>query len=271
MKTILITGSTDGIGKLTALKLAKEGHEILVHGRNPEKLKQTVTDLKTNTGNNKIEGFLADLTDFYAMKKMTGDIIRSYQKIDVLINNAGVYSDGAQKNQSNLDRRFVVNYLAPIILTRGLKDLLDNADEPRVLNLSSAAQAAPRSLSLEALKGNQNLSEYEGYGQSKLALTMWSFHFAAKHPEITTIAVNPGSLLNTKMVHEAFGHYRSPADKGADILIELALDGNHKKNSGKYFDNDQGTFNRAHAEAYDHKKMASLISETEKIIRNHTS
>ena len=75
---------------------------------------------------------------------------------------------------------------------------------------------------IEALKGNANLSTQESYAQSKLALTMWSFYFAKTNSKIMTIAVNPGSLLNTNMVKEAYGHHWSLADKGADILYELA-------------------------------------------------
>lgn len=263
MKTILITGSTDGIGKLAADKLAKDGHQIVVHGRNNEKLNQTITEIKQNSGNENISGYVADFSDFDSIKRMIADVSSQLSKIDVLINNAGVFKSSKQSNQNGLDLRFVVNYFAPYLLTNGLVSSLKNSKSPRVINLSSAAQST---VSIQALNGNEILSSQETYAQSKLALAMWSFNFAKANPEITTIAVNPGSLLNTNMVKEAYGHHWSSADKGANILYELAILEQYTNSSGKYFDNDQGDFNNAHNDAYDQEKIATLIFETEKIL-----
>lgn len=265
MNTILITGSTDGIGKLAAIKLAKDSCQVVLHGRNKEKLEKVISEIKELSDNENISGFVSDLADFSSIKRMVTEIKDTHPQIDVLINNAGVYNSSTQQNQDGLDMRFAVNYFAPFLLTNGLFTLLKDSKSPRVINLSSAAQA---SVSIEALKGNESLTEQQAYAQSKLALTMWSFAFAKKHPEITTIAVNPGSLLNTKMVKEAFGHHYSSADKGADILYRLAISEKFADSSGKYFDNDQGDFNDAHKDANDEDKINSLITETEHILNN---
>ena len=265
MKTILITGSTDGIGKLAAIKLAKDGHKLLLHGRNKEKLEQIIAEVKALSNNENINTFISDLSNFGSIQKMVAAIANHYDSIDVLINNAGVFNSKVQQNQDNLDMRFAVNYFAPFLLSNALLPLLEKSDAPRLINLSSAAQAA---ISLDALKGFQVLSAQTAYAQSKLALTMWSFEFAKKHPKINTIAVNPGSLLNTKMVQDAFGRYWDSADKGADILYELATSEKHASNSGKYFDNDKGAFNKAHPDAYNQEKITRLISETEKILNS---
>lgn len=95
---------------------------------------------------------------------------------------------------------------------------------------------------------------------------MWSFHLAQQYPDIQTIAVNPGSLLNTKMVQEAYGQFWSSADKGADILVELATAQEHSNSSGKYYDNDKGQFGSAHPDAYDSQKINELISATEQLL-----
>lgn len=263
MKTILITGSTDGIGKLTAIKLAKKGHQVLLHGRNEKKLRQTINEIKELSGNDTIFGVISNLSDFKSIETMIQEIKTNYQKIDILINNAGVYTSRIQRNEQNLDMRFAVNYFAPYLLTENLLPLLKQSDAPRVINLSSAAQA---SVSIPALKGNKNVTESNAYAQSKLALTMWSFVFAKKHPEINTIAVNPGSLLNTKMANEAFGNHWAPADKGATILYELALSNAFAESNGKYFDNDKGDFNKAHDDAYNTEKVATLIDVTKNIL-----
>lgn len=264
MKTILITGSTtDGVGKLTATKLAESGHQIILHGRNAEKLQSTISEIKEKTGNDNISGFISDLSDFDSIQTMITNISREISSIDVLINNAGVFKSSVEQNQVGLDMRFAVNYFAPYLLTDGLLSLLKKSYSPKIINLSSAAQA---SVSLKALQGKEQLSSNEAYAQSKLALTMWSFEFAKNHPKITTIPVNPGSLLNTKMVNEAYGQYWSSADKGADILVELALSEKHSENNGTYFDNDKGTFSDAHQDAYNAEKINQLIVETNKIL-----
>ena len=265
MKTILITGSTDGIGKLTAAKLAQRGYQIIVHGRNSEKLKNTIVEIKENTSNDRVYGFVSDLSDFNSINEMIGEISNEFSSIDILINNAGVFKSKIDRNQDNFDIRFVVNYFAPYLLTNGLLPIIQNSIFPRIINLSSAAQST---VSIEALKGQETISSQDAYAQSKLALTMWSFAFAKEHSSITTIAVNPGSLLNTKMVKEAFGQHWDSADKGADILVELAVLDKYTESNGEYFDNDRGAFSNAHNDAYKQKKIDQLISETEKILKS---
>lgn len=264
IKTIIITGSTDGIGKLAAIQLAKEGHEIYLHGRNEEKLKAVVAEVKEQSNNEKIKGFAADFSNLAAVKQMGQQILEELSKIDVLINNAGVFKSASPYNEQGWDIRFVVNYFAPFLLTDMLLPLLLKGTDTRVLNLSSAAQA---SVSAEALAGQSKVSVQEAYAQSKLALTMWSYHLAQSVPEISTIAVNPGSLLNTNMVKEAYGYHWSSADKGANILYELAISSTYQGVTGKYYDNDQGSFGIAHADANKSAKIAQLIATTNAIIK----
>lgn len=261
-KVIFITGSTDGIGKLAAIQLAKKGHEIYLHGRNPQKLEGVIQELKTSSNNENIKGFAADFSDLGAVKEMAASILATVPQIDVLINNAGIFNSKVSHNSDGLDIRMVVNYLAPYVLTEALMPLLKASAAPRILNLSSAAQSP---VSQEALTDKMNRSEREAYAQSKLALTMWSFHLAQKNNDINIIAVNPGSLLNTKMVKEAFGTHWSSADKGASILFELAVSAEHEGKSGKYFDNDKGLYGNAHPNAYDNDKIEQLIAKTRQI------
>jgi len=258
-KIILITGSTDGIGKLTALKLAKEGHEIYLHGRNATKLETVISEIKTSSNNENIKGFVADFSDLEAVKKMATQITQEVSKLDVLINNAGVYKSSISKTKDDLDIRFAVNYFAPYILTKELMPLLKKGDASRIINLSSAAQAP---VSIEALKGKKSLTEMEAYSQSKLALTMWSLHLAETEPKVATIPVNPGSLLNTNMVKEGWGFHRSSADKGRDILYDLAVLEKYKNASGKYFDNDIGSFGTVHPAGSQKEAINTLIEKT---------
>lgn len=263
MKNILITGSTDGIGKLAAIKLAKDGHAIYLHGRNSEKLKNVINEIKSASNNENIKGFTADFSDLDAVKRMAQEVKNEILSLDVLINNAGVFKSSVASNQDGIDLRLVVNYLAPYLFTQELISLLNQAEAPRLINLSSAAQAP---VSYEALVGKSDLSQQASYAQSKLALTMWSFHLAKNLQKINVIAVNPGSLLNTNMVKEAYGKFWSSADKGANILYDLAVGTDHEGVSGKYFDNDRGSYGEAHADAYDESEINELIATTEKAL-----
>ncbi|BAO77019.1 SDR family NAD(P)-dependent oxidoreductase [Winogradskyella sp. PG-2] len=264
MKTILITGSTDGIGKLVAFQLAKEGHQILLHGRNERKLADTVAEIKEATKNSAIESFIEDFSDLNSVTSMTLAIKEKVSKIDILINNAGIFKSQITKSNDGFDIRFAVNYLTPYILTKELLPLIEKGNAPRIINLSSAAQST---VCIDALLGKQELSDQGAYAQSKLALTIWSFDLAKKHKDINTIAVNPGSLLNTKMVNEAYGQYWSSADKGSNILYDLAVSEVYSNSSGQYFDNDKGSFSTAHSDAYDADKIAELIAVTESIFK----
>ncbi|WP_282132537.1 SDR family NAD(P)-dependent oxidoreductase [Cellulophaga baltica] len=263
MKHILITGSTDGIGKLLALRLANEGHFVAIHGRDTTKLQATLAEIKTASNNENVIGFLADFSDLEAVKKMAIDVEKQMPIIDILINNAGLFMSKNASTASGIDARLVVNYLAPYQLTAAIVPLLKKAEAPRIINLSSAAQAP---VSLEALQKNIGLGANEVYAQSKLALTMWSFSLAKQEPSITVVAVNPGSLLDTKMAKEAYGQHWSPAEKGVAILYDLAL--TDLAETGTYYDNDKGFYSEAHPDAYDSNKISTLMQLTKGLLSN---
>ena len=266
-KTILITGSTDGIGKLAAIKLAKEEHELFLHGRNATKLSGVISEIKELSKNEKIKGFTADFSDLKMVKKMAQQINEEVPKIDVLINNAGIFNSADTHNKDGFDLRYVVNYFAPYLLTNALRPLLKKGNASRIINLSSAAQ---NPISYDVFTGKEKQTERVTYGQSKLALTMWSFYLAKQLEDITVIALNPGSLLNTKMVREAFGTHWSSADKGANIIYDLAIAEEYNGVTGKYFDNDKGevkgTFGEAHPDAYNAAAIEKLMEATKTIV-----
>ncbi|MEO0898953.1 MAG: SDR family NAD(P)-dependent oxidoreductase [Bacteroidota bacterium] len=262
-KTIFITGSTDGIGKLAAIQLAKEGHQVIFHGRSQQKLTSVLEEAQRHGAKENISGYVADLSDLKAVRQMALQIKADWESLDVFINNAGVFKSTQLTNGDGIDLRMVVNYLAPYVLTQELMPLLEKGKEARLINLSSAAQAP---VSEAILQGKANSSNQETYAQSKLAITIWSFHLAKKLDDILVIPVNPGSLLNTRMVMEGYGRYWSPAEKGSQILYDLAIKSEYASHSGKYYDNDLGGFGTAHADAYDQTKIDQLITSTEKVL-----
>lgn len=263
-KIILITGSTDGIGLETARMLISQGHHVLLHGRNPAKLEGAERVLRGLPGDGHVESYLADLSRMPDVEALAGAVAEKHAKLDVLINNAGVFKTPDPLSQDGLDVRFVVNTIAPYLLTQQLLPLIGASG--RVINLSSAAQST---VDLEALAGRARLSDdFAAYAQSKLALTMWSRSMALslkdKGPVI--VAVNPGSLLGTKMVKEGFGTAGNDIGIGVEILIRAALSEEFAAASGQYFDNDSGQFASPHPDALDPRKSEKVVGIIEAIL-----
>ena len=267
-KTILITGSTDGIGLEAAKMLVSKGHRVLLHGRNPSKLKDTENTLSTLSKDVNIESYVADLSLMNNVKALAQSVVEKHAQIDVLINNAGVYNAADPVTPDGLDIRFAVNAIAPYLLTQQLLPLLETAG--RVINLSSAAQSP---INLKALTGQVNLSDSAAYAQSKLALTMWSRHLALslKDAGPMIVAVNPGSLLGSKMVKQAFGIAGSDIRIGAEILCRAALADEFSAASGQYFDNDQGQFADPHPDALNPRKSQAVVQAIESILKDTTN
>lgn len=254
VKTILLTGATDGIGFETAKKLVANGHNLLIHGRSPAKLNQVLDQLNQLSGAGEVEGYLADLSDLSAVATLAAEVKANQSHIDVLINNAGIFKTPNPITANGQDIRFVVNTLAPYLLTQQLMPLMNSSS--RVVNLSSAAQAP---VDLDALSGKKLIGEeFSAYAQSKLAITIWSREMA-KTEGPAVIAVNPGSLLASKMVKEGFGVVGKDLSIGADILIRAALSDEFASASGKYFDNDSGQFADPHPEVFDPVKVRKVM------------
>ncbi|MEM7715482.1 MAG: SDR family NAD(P)-dependent oxidoreductase [Cyanobacteria bacterium P01_A01_bin.68] len=262
-KTILITGSTDGIGLETAKMLTSQGHNVLLHGRNPEKLELVQKTLLELKGGGDVEIYVADLSLMENVEELAKTVAEKHSKLDVLINNAGVYNTPDPVTKDGLDVRFAVNTIAPYLLTQRLLSLLGTSG--RVINLSSAAQSTVQA---EALAGRVKLRDGAAYAQSKLALTMWSrsLGLSLKDSGPIIVAINPGSMLGSKMVQQAFGVTGGDIRIGAEILTRAALTDEFKTASGKYFDNDSGQFASPHSDALDTGKCQEIVRVIEKIL-----
>lgn len=265
-KNILITGATDGIGLETAKLLASNGHNIILHGRNATKLQQAQEQVQTQAAGT-VATVQGDLSLIRNIEPLAEHILSEHPKIDALINNAGVYTAQQAITKEQLDIRFAVNTLAPYLLTQQLMPAF-NA-QSRVVNVSSAAQLA---VNIDALRGNwentTRLGAGEAYAQSKLAITMWTRHMAQSQGNANPIvvAVNPGSMLGSKMVKDAYGVSGGDLEIGADILQRAATSEEFAAASGQYFDNDRGSFASPHLDALDNAKNQQLVDAIEEVI-----
>ncbi|MEC4087992.1 SDR family NAD(P)-dependent oxidoreductase [Pseudoalteromonas rubra] len=259
-KTILITGATDGIGLATARTLLELGHRVILHGRSAEKLSALKAELSAHIEPERVATYTADLSVISDIKHLVNALKQAGTELDVLINNAGVFVIPERITPEGIDVRFMVNTIAPYLLTRAL--LPDMKQGARVINLSSAAQA---SLMPQEIIASSNLSDNAAYAKSKLALTMWSMQLGAASDDskATIVAVNPKSFLGSKMVEQAYGVAGGNVQEGADILVRAALSEEFSGASGQYFDNDHGRFARAHDDAYDEQKVTELLKALE--------
>ena len=248
--------------------LISQGHHVLLHGRNPAKLEATEKSLRAISPAVQIETYVADLSHMDEVEALAKAVADRHDKLDVLINNAGIFHTPEVITRDGLDVRFAVNTIAPYLLTQRLLPLLGATG--RVVNLSSAAQSL---VDPEALAGVVKLSDdFVAYAQSKLALTMWSRSMALSSgnqgPAI--IAVNPGSMLGSKMVKEGFGVAGGDLQIGADILTRAALSEEFASASGEYFDNDAKRFAAPHSDALDSAKSEEVVRAIEMVLSKMT-
>lgn len=260
MKTILLTGATDGIGYETAKRFAKEGHRLIIHGRNPEKLEKVKEELLEMNQN--IDTVIADLSVLKSAKKMAEEILSKYDVIDIIINNAGVFVMQSSETSEGLDTRFAVNTISPYILSKMLLPIL--SDKGRIVNLSSRAQSE---VDFAAVKSDRGLEDYAAYSQSKLAITMWSMEMAEElGDKAVVVSINPKSFLGSKMVKEAFQKEGFDLSIGADILYRAALSDEFADKTGSYFDNDNEVFDAPHDFAMVKGNRVELVKVMNEVI-----
>jgi NAD(P)-dependent dehydrogenase (short-subunit alcohol dehydrogenase family) len=233
-QTVLITGSTDGLGRRVAEDLAAEGARVLVHGRSPERVERTVEE----TG--AAAGYVADLSSIDEVERLAGEV----DGVDVLVNNAGVISRERELSRDGYELGFAVNYLAGFALT-GL--LLPDIDG-RVVNVASIGQ---HPIDFDDVMLERSYDSYRSYAQSKLAQVMFTFELAERlGPEGPTVnALHPATLMDTKMVRESFGRTQDTVEEGARAVEHLVMDPELEGVTGRYFDRQSES--TANEQAYD--------------------
>ena len=257
MRTALITGATSGLGRQLAHDLAERDWAVLVHGRDERKVRE-VADATGGTA------FVADLASLREVRGLAEEVREAVDRLDVLVNNAGIISAERLLSADGYELTFAVNYLAGFVLTLELLPLLRASAPARVVNVSSVGQS-------EVDFANPMLEHgYSGmraYSQSKLAQILFTFELAERLSpgEVTVNALHPATLMDTQMVRQSFGRTMSTVREGADATLRLIADPEFDGVSGRYFDGQAES--RADPQAYDADARRRLWELSERLAR----
>ncbi|MEZ4824949.1 MAG: SDR family oxidoreductase [Bacteroidia bacterium] len=250
--TALITGSTSGIGKATALDLAQKGWKVIIHGRKKESCEQVVREITEKTGNTNLHFIVADLSDIDSVKKMAETIRQDFPELTVLINNAGTFSKTRILTKNGWEQTWMVNYLSRFFLTTLLLDLLKKNRPSRIIDVSGMYHSKGK-IHFEDISLSQNYSLGSANNQSKLANILFTYKLARDLEGTGVVAntlhpgaVDTGSVLNSKeisalekLMYRIFRPFFKSPDQGAETLVFLASAPEAATITGKYFVNQK--------------------------------
>jgi len=243
-KTCLITGGNSGIGKATALGLARMGWTIVIVSRSKEKGEAALIDIIAKSGNRNVELMLADISTQDSIRRLASDFKAGHQKLHLLVNNAGVYLTRRTTTVDGLESTFATNHLGPFLLTNLLLGLLKASAPSRIVNVTSDAHNGAK-VNFEDLQGEKRFSGWQAYGQSKLAMILFT-HVLAKRLDGTGVTVNsahPGVVRtnfanNNGLVTFGFRLLRPffiSSETAAKRILYVATSPDLEGVTGKYF------------------------------------
>jgi NAD(P)-dependent dehydrogenase (short-subunit alcohol dehydrogenase family) len=266
-KIVLITGGTGGIGKATAIGLARLGARVGITGRDVTRTGQVAADIRAASGNPEVDAFAADMSSQAEVRRLAVAVLETYPRLDVLINNVGGFWAHRHPTADGLERTFALNHLAPFLLTNLLLDRLKASAPARVVTVSSGAQSAGR-IDFDDLQSARNYSGQRAYSQSKLANIMFTNELARRleGTGVTATSVHPGVVrtnfgaedqawLFTVVSHVVLPFLKTPA-QGAQTSIYLASSPDVDGVTGQFFAN--GKPKTANEVAYDTDMTARL-------------
>ena len=236
MKTILVTGATDGIGRQAARQLGAGGARVLVHGRTRAKAERAVAALRDESGHDAFEPVAGDFSSLDEVRALAAEVRARHARLDVLVNNAGIYATERGVSTDGFELTLAVNHLAPFALTHLLIDAFDRGG--RIVFVSSNVHRSVRALDFDDLDRARGYDGYAAYADSKLMNVLTAFELARRlEPRgVAVNAMHPG-VIGTKLLRDGFG-----ASGGADVgrgaagEVKLASDPALDGVSGRYFD-----------------------------------
>jgi NAD(P)-dependent dehydrogenase (short-subunit alcohol dehydrogenase family) len=249
-KTALVTGSTDGVGRVVAKRLSERGWRVLVHGRDRDRGHALVTEIEAAGGT--AEFLPADLSSLVEVRGLANTVTEKTGRLDLLINNAGLGTGGPrairQTSADGYELRFAVNYLAGFVLTHLLLPLIKGSAPARIVNVSSVGQEA---IDFDDVMLTRGYSGLRAYRQSKLAQILFTIDLARALADsgITANALHPATYMDTAMVRQSGVTPISSVDQGAAAILRLAVSPELDGRTGLFFNGQQEA--RADAQAYD--------------------
>ena len=245
-KTCLVTGATAGIGKITATALAEMGAELVIHGRDRFKTEASVEEIRSATGNDQVTYLLADFADLDHVREMAESFLERYPRLDLLLNNAGAFFNKRNLTPYGVEMTFLVNHLAPFLLTNTLLDRLKSSVPARILTVSSEAHRQD-TMDFANLGFEKGYFGIKAYARSKLANILFTFELDRRLAGIgvTANALHPGHIAtdiwktNFGILGPALKWFMSQVslspEEGAENSIYLSSSTEVEGVSGKYF------------------------------------
>lgn len=243
-KICMVTGATAGIGKATALGLARRGATVIVTGRAEGKAAQVVETIRQETGNPRVAALIADFSALEQVGALAATFKQRYDRLDVLVNNAGVVTRERQHSADGFELMFAVNYLAPFLLTNLLQDTLRESVPARIVNVTSMGYKKGQ-INFDDLQSEQDFNHRQAYYQTRLAMVLFTLALARRleGSGVTANCLHPG-IVKTTLSHHYMGNpvfrffeqfIAVTPEQGADPSIFLATSPDVEGVTGRYF------------------------------------
>ncbi len=276
-KAVIVTGANAGIGKAAALKLAELGAHVVMVTRDAARGQAAQQEIITTSGNTRVDLLLADLSSQQSIRQLAASIHQGYERIDVLLNNAGGVFGERRLTVDGLEQTFALNHLGYFLLTHLLMDMLKHSAPARIINVSSRAHTGGH-INFDDLQSEKNYRAFAVYSQSKLANVLFTYELARRlvGTNVTANCLHPG-FVNTRFGRDGdlsgiLGHLlgiispliaRTP-ERGADTAVYLASAPDLEHVTGKYYDTRKDT--RSSAESYDQEMAKRLWAVSEQLV-----
>lgn len=274
-KVCVITGATAGIGRETALGLAKLGATVVIVARDPQKAARTVDEISRATGNGNVESVRADFASLNSVRAAAADIRTRYDAIQVLVNNAGVANKHRTLSEDGYELTFAVNHLAPFLLTRELLPLLLAGAPSRIVNVSSGAEAYGP-IDFDDLQSEKGYRGFAVYGKTKLMNVLFTYELASRlsGTGVTANCLHPGTVATDMLrqlprwLYALISPFLSTPEQGAETPVFLASSPSVDGVSGGYYEERKAK--RSSRRSYDASARQRLWAISEALIDGHT-
>ena len=265
-KTVLITGSTDGVGRYVATELAAAGAQVLIHGRDAARATALIDEIK-RAGGTTPTFYQADLSSLADTRKLAEAVLADHRQLDVFVSNAGIGSQNEgparQTSKDGYELRFAVNYLAGFLLVHLLLPLLKASAPSRIVNVASLGQ---HPIDFDDVMITRGYSGSRAYAQSKLSQIMLTIDLAdeLKGSGVTVNALHPATYMNTTMVRAGGITPMSTVEQGGDAILHLVSGDDVAGKSGLFFNGMNEA--KAHPQAYDGVARRRLMALSRELL-----